>query len=458
MSKNSKKGRALAIVGMCILVGTAGFVGWLWGNDWMFSSKPKQITPDMDGVINKREWARASYSIPFYLDVDNTIDTTVGKANVDGWNYMHVAEDDNYYYIGLDLCSDRTDNTNGEWISFQLANRLPDTGGSKLAFYALEDYGYEYLFYNVSDDSVFEYTYSPGTPGTMDYYDIPLFPEADYMEVFRGGMDGDFEDFWADYDDENFTITSSYYDQVPALWLDGDFVAIHFGVNITEKLPDEEISSFLASMTDMDLNLRLKSNLTANIANNLGRAETFFFAVAEHGPMPGNMSEIGFLNSYNEILLAADSITSSTADLDHFSINATTGMFYFSLYGWNDFNATDPTSFEVQIDKMSIKFTTERMNSIIGNSISPGNYEIAYSYGSSDKCSEDHRMFEFKMAKSEFPPSQEDILYVCVAGYGTMAIVNTNYWVYPTYGYPLPPIFTSVDDFQDFLPLDMSIT
>ena len=458
MSKKSNKGKGLVVVGVIVLVGAAGFVGWLWGNDWMFSSNPKQITPEIDGVINKREWARSSYTIPFYLDVDNDVDTTVGIANVDGWNYMHVAEDENFYYVALDLCSDRTNNIDGEWIAFQLANRLPDTEGSKLAFYALEDFGYEYFFYNVSDDTVFSHEYNPGPPGVTNFGDIPIFPEADSFEVLRGKeANGDLYDMWTDWDDNNFTIKSEYY-LADGSFLAGDFIAVHFGVNITEKFPDEEISTFLSSMTDMDLRLTLKSNLTANNVGHFGVADEYFFAITEHGAMPGNMSSGFFLSDYNVYDFSAN--TTSIApdiDLNYLNINASTGMFYFSIYAWNDPDISDPTAYEIEIDKMSLIFQTERVDSIVGNTIETGNYDIAYTYGSSENCAENHRMFEFKIAKSEFPVLDDEMLYVSVGGYGTMALVDSNYWLYPMFGYPLSPIDSSHDEYLDFLPLDMSI-
>ncbi len=456
MSKSNKgKGKGLAVVLVVVLVGAAGFVGWLWGNDWMFSDKPKQITPDLDGVINKREWARASYMVPFYLDVDNEIDPLVDKANVDGWNYMYVAEDENYYYVALDLCSDRTNNKDGEWISFQLANRIPDTSGSRLAVLSLEDLGYEYFYYNVTDDTIFEHGIDLG-PGSTPYYDIPIVPETDIISVWRGDADGDHYDFWTFEDYKNYTVSSRYYDP-DGIWTSGDFLTVHFAVNITEKLPDGEISAILASMTDMDLHYTLQSNLTSNPPTaHEDYAEQFYCAIAEHGGMPGNMSSGGFLVDPNYMYFDADTITTSSVDLQHTNINATDGMFYFSLHGWNEVNGTDPTAYNIEIDSLDLKLYTDTIDSVYGNSIAPGNYEIAYSYGPSGNCAEDHRIFEFRIAKSEFPVTPDDMLYVSVSGYGTMSIENTNYWLYPIYGWPMPHLYYSPDGKMDFLSLDMS--
>lgn len=445
------------VILVLVLAGGAFFVGWFYANDWMFNKSAAKITPVIDGVIEKKEWIRSSYyNIPFYLDVDNDLDPVVNKSNVDGWNYLSVAEDDDYYYIAVDLCSDRTNNKEGEWITFQLANRLPDAEGSKLAFSALEDLGYEYLFYNVSDDSAFEHEYIPSV-GFDDYYDIPIVPETDLVEMYRGNSSGDIYDFWTEYDDKNFTVSSWFYDPID-IWLNGSFMDLHFGINVTEKFPDEEISTFMSSLAGMFLELKFISNLTANAAGHVGVPNEFYFAIDQHGEMPGNISDWSYVIAETTVDFTADMYSIRYTPLNLASINASTGMFYFSLRGWNDPDGYDFNPFEIQFDKISLILTTETMATVLGNTIANGNYDIAFSYGPSDNCIEDHRQFEFKIAKAEFPVLDTDILYLMIGGYGTMAIENTDFWLYPKYGYPLSPILSSVDEFYDFLALDMSIT
>ncbi|MBN2154696.1 MAG: hypothetical protein JW776_01450 [Candidatus Lokiarchaeota archaeon] len=458
MVKENKKRNVILTISLIFVVsGGAFFIGWLIGNDWQFSEKPKQFTPTIDGIIGKREWIRSSYFIPFYLDVDNSIDITEGKANVDGWNYMYVAEDETYYYVALDLCSDRTNNEEGEWIGFHLANRLPDASGTSLAFYSLEDYGYEYFFYNVSSEKVFDYFYDVGIGGTT-YSDIPLFPETDSISVSRGDTNGNFYDFWIGNDNRNYTGTSNFY-SVDGSWLSGDYLDLHFAVNISEKLPDEEISSFLSSITDLKLRYRLSSNLTSNPSGHYGIADEFYCSVYEHGGMPSDINDPSFDSNSNNIVFSANSIVTGGVDLDHNTINTTNGMFYFTIHCYNEENATDPTAYDLKIDKLSLRITsTQLIYAIVGNTIALGNYDIAYSYGPSENCGEDHRIFEFKMAKSEFPVLEDDMLYINVCGYGTMALVGSNYWLYPMYGYPGVPLYSALDEVNDFLPLDMSIT
>ena len=443
-----------------LAIGVAGgafFVGWLMGNDWQLSNEPMQLTPTIDGVIGEKEWMRCSYNnIPFYLDIDNQLDPVENKANVDGWNYLSVAEDENFYYFAVDLCSDRTNTMNGEWFAFHLANRLPDTLDSKLAFWSLEDFGYEYLFYNVSDNSVFDHYFDPGS-STVNYYDVPIVPEMDTMEVLRGTTEGGFQEFWTVDDHEFFEVTSKYY-EAESMWFPGDFVDVQFGVNITEKFPDEDVSTVMSSLSGMAVRIVIESNLTSNPPIHMGDPSLIHFSIAEHGGMPSNINDGLFLSNYEEKTFTANETWFLESSLDYNTINATNGMFYFTIHAYNDEDLVEPTAYRFLIDKISLKFTMTSIDSIVGTTIAPANYDIAYSFGPSENCKEDHRMFEFKVAKSEYPPLDDEMLYLNLAGYGTMLITGTNYWVYPVFNFPIPPIFYSIDNKYEFLAFDMSIT
>ncbi len=455
----------IGIVLALILAGGTFFLGWYYANDWQFGkpppidTSPTLITPTIDGIIGESEWLRSSYyNIPFYLDIDNEPDAA-NISNVDGWNYISVAEDNESYYIALDLCSDRTNNKEGEWLAYHLANRLPDTMNSKLAFYALEDFGYEYLFYNVSEDDVFDTEMFYGG-GTDNYYDIPIDPLIDSIEVFRGNTSGDFYDFWTIGDNKNFTGTSSYFPtNATSGWLEGEFLDIQFGVDIDEKLPDIDLSTFMTSLSDMDLRIRMRSSLVSDPIGHGGIADEYYFSVLEHGGSRVDMSNAAaFYTNVNELTFSADTDLNLIVDLDHTTIDPTTGMFYFSIHCWNDEDLVDPTDFEIYIDKLSLKFTTDYVSNIVGKSIANSNFDIAYDFNSSVNCNESHRMFEFKVAKAEFPTLDDEFLYLNFAGYGTMAMEGTNYWMQPNAGFPLPPIISSIADKRQFMTFDMSIT
>ena len=66
---------------------------------------PSAIT--VDGNLSTGEWADAAYVEEWYMDAD--------EENTDGNNYMYLTEDADNVYIGLDLCSDTTNNGTDEW-------------------------------------------------------------------------------------------------------------------------------------------------------------------------------------------------------------------------------------------------------------------------------------------------------------------------------------------------------
>lgn len=450
-----KKGLAISLI--VIVAGASLLFGFLLGNDFQFTNNPKPITPTVDGIIEKNEWKRAAYyNIPFYLDVDNTIDPLEGKQNVDGWNYLSVGEDEENYYIALDLCSDRTNNKNGEWISYFLANRMPEILNSRLAFQALTNYGFEYLYYDVNQSKTFDYSLGTSIiPQTYNY--IPIVPEYDSIEIINGNTSSNYLDFWYNYDEKSYTFES--FNTTPeGTWDVGDYVDIQFGVNITEKFPEQNITTFLADLLDLRLNYVISSNLTANNTDNLNKAENFYCSIAEHDGMPGNFTdEATFTSDMNTINFPNDTLVSGGVDFDHAGVNDTNGMFYFTIHCWNNYNATYPTAYELNIDYLALRIRTTYITTLIENTISQGNYDIAWSYGSSAKCSEDHRMFEFKIAKSEFPVLEDEMLYLFVAGYGTMSFIGTDFWAYPGDSNDNP--FTGfIDEYNNFLVFDMSIT
>jgi hypothetical protein len=121
-------------------------------------------------------------------------------------------------------------------------------------------------------------------------------------------------------------------------------------------------------------------------------------------------------------------------------------------------NATHANDFSIDLDKMFLNIRTQGLGSVVGTSLETTSYDIAYSYGPSDNCDEDHRMFEFKVAKSEFPDLDDDFFYLSISGYGTMAIEGTNWWVYPNSAYNYPALFNYATSQEHFQTFDMSVT
>ncbi|TFG16496.1 MAG: hypothetical protein EU530_11750 [Promethearchaeota archaeon] len=459
--KNLVEGIALGIF-IVFFMGLGAIVGW--------RLKPQVISePEfnvlLDGIIHQDEWEGATYNIPFYLDVDNHIDPLVNISNVDGFNFISIGEDENYYYVGLDLCSDRTNNMEGEWISLGIGNRLPKYGG-KMAFYALEDYGFEYLMYNVSQNQVFEHQVIL-SGGIDSYYDIPFVPEYDSYEARRGELEGDYRDIW-DIDDfdtffdiEDVVTLSSVYCENTSFLEAGDYVIVDFAVNVSKMLPTYNATELLPTITDFDMNYDIMGNVSASSLSSIYNetVDTIYYTVLEHGPMPGVFENISYISEKNNHSFTNNGYFSYiSTDFEESSINLTNGMFYFSILGYNPENQTDPTAFELYLNRISFKFTMDAVETTKGTSISSENYELAFSYGISENCFEEHRMFEFKVAKSEFPNVEDEMLYVNVAGYGTMSMEGTNWWIYPGYDYHYEegPLYEFYQYELTFLKLDMS--
>ena len=463
MSKDTANSTRKKIIAASIIlaVGGVGFMfGWLSANDWFFSKNPIQVTPDLDGTIEKREWMKSSYyNIPFYLDVNNTIDPFVDAANVDGWNYLSVAEDEDNYYLAIDLCSDQTNNPDGEWVAVALANRMPQISNTKLGLYAIEDYGFEYLMYNVTTDDVVGEEIIFGS-GAGNYNDIPFVPEYDSYDIVKGSMEGDYLDFWYTDEDHVLTLKSEYY-EVDSHNDFSDIVAVDFAINVTEKFPQYNASDFLSSINKFDLRMKLTGNISANTSLSLDYAEYFTFRVAEHGPMAVAYEDPNYLSDLNNIDFSNGTYELVTANLDYNEINSSDGMFYFSLFGWNNLNVTNPSEFEIYIDQLEFKIGTNLdFDTTRGTSLNPGNYDVSYSFGSSEMCVEEHRMFEIRFSKSEYPNLVNEMLYVNIAGCGTTATTDSNYWTYPLTdgGMLSSSLFQFYDDDSDFLRFDMSIT
>lgn len=104
-------------------------------------SPTASFDPVIDGNIDPSEhWELAENVHGCYLTADSTHTTD--------YNYLYASRSEDYLYIAVDLCSDTTNDTDGEWIMLSL-----DTDNSQDAAGYLPDGGYV-----DPDDLLFEYT------------------------------------------------------------------------------------------------------------------------------------------------------------------------------------------------------------------------------------------------------------------------------------------------------------
>ena len=103
----------------------------------------------IDGVINETIWELADHKIEFWIDAD--------PANFDAFNYMYLGEDATHLYIGLDLISDITGDSSGEWVGVWLiTNNRTFTNPTEWRSYI--NNGTEALIYDVHQSQVMNFT------------------------------------------------------------------------------------------------------------------------------------------------------------------------------------------------------------------------------------------------------------------------------------------------------------
>lgn len=399
--------------------------------------------PSINGTLGSGEWDSAQYSrIPFWLDVNNTVDPTTGTRNVDAWNYLYVGSDTSNYYFGLDLVSDQTNNVDGEWLDIYLANQMPQIEASEFGFHAMRDHGFEFINYNTSTDA--------SMPRMIDYgsatndYSIPFVPGVDSYTVRYGTTSSSYKDFWRE-DGSNFTVHSevvpnSEMDASAGGYDNTNLVVINFVFDIESKFPKGYADNFLAGVNLT--HLYLETSMTATFDADGSWAEPdpdTILAVA----VTDDDSAMFDSSSFNDVsgtgIYAFDdgyfySFPANENTADRFDNTAPISMavnnkWYFSLVFWNE-NGTD-TDFTVMIDKLCIGVRTSGIDAYSDTSIATANYNVEFSYGASDNSAVPHRMYEIRVAKSEFPTNGDGNLYVYFAGYGTMAMSGIDLWFYP---------------------------
>ena len=133
----------------------------------------------VDGTITEAEWEGLDWKVPFYLDIDD-----VGNPpDADGFNYFYLGEDLSNLYVGLDLCSDRTGGTNGEWVGVWL-NTNNQTFSNYDEWESKLDDGVESLVYDVENDLVWEFL-SNGIGGSLSRVN----DESEYIATY-GSISG----------------------------------------------------------------------------------------------------------------------------------------------------------------------------------------------------------------------------------------------------------------------------
>ncbi len=390
MMRNSKL--VIAVVAAFFMVSTV-FIGASWDSshvaalnlqdDHNIMASASSIV--IDGTLSTDEWSTAQHKVQWYMDAD--------PENSDGFNYMYVDEDPYNLYIALDLCSDQTNDENGEWVGLWFdTNDTESLNG--LDWEAALNEGMESLLHNVTNDETIKFfnngeEWNYGTPSEWT--------------IINGTYDGGYSDIVSI--DNNYINATSEYN------------GTHYIYRLDTLV---DLSDLYYIFEDMYVEQTIHIELENQLQNNVTIDEHYLSISDEQG------------NLNPDIKIPVNKGTSLISDyFDIFRENFTSDTTVrFSLNGVND------APFKTQIEFQRLRNFFNATNNIGEGTVYPYatilNYDIAWSFGPSENNASDHRTFEFKIPKSELEGYEMDTdLGIIAGGYGTLiSWPNTHNWVY----------------------------
>ena len=170
---------------------------------------------------------------------------------------------------------------------------------------------------------------------------------------------------------------------------------------------------FAANIQWIDFQIRTKANISIS--------EHFLYLAYNDGSVnPSDTDQIRKLS------------TTSSLELLRFDYGAgnlsTNREMKFVLY------ANDTSPFMTQIDNLLLRpyyNSTNTKGTVSFPYTSINNFDIEWSFGPSTNNASNHRMYEFRIPKSQLEHYDPDeSLGIQVGGYGTMAFPNTQWWVF----------------------------
>ncbi|OLS21636.1 MAG: hypothetical protein ThorAB25_26680, partial [Candidatus Thorarchaeota archaeon AB_25] len=120
----------------------------------------------IDGELSTDEWSNAVHKVQWFMDAD--------PENSDGYNYMYLDEDPWNLYVALDLCSDQTNDSTGEWVGLWLNTNETDIYNHDFAipveWEAALNKGMESLLHDVDNENTIEFFDVDGIINSNNYY------------------------------------------------------------------------------------------------------------------------------------------------------------------------------------------------------------------------------------------------------------------------------------------------
>jgi parallel beta-helix repeat protein len=351
----------------------------------------------MDGVINAAEWANAPHVVEFFLDLDN------GGAppNVDGNNYLYIGEDADNLYVGLDMCGDQSGDPTGEWIGVWL-NTNETTFNNYAEWEDKLNNGAESLIHDVGNNK----SWAPYFLNSSMANGRNEFTDSDYDSIY-GSIYGDASDLQNVGDGDHFNITSVLNGTSYVTWTDFEYNVSDFYSAFTDIYLNK--TQYLQFRIESKNNVSLTSNKMAFWYNN----GTYDLSNPKHtfNLTTGTNFADEYIDFYVENLTENSTVKFSIYGNNSAPFNQSIDIMWIEVYR-NETNWPEPS---VQHPFVTID----------------DNYQINWSFAPSSNNASNHRMFEFKIPKSELELYEfAGDLGIIVGGYGTAAMEGLDYWVY----------------------------
>ncbi|MFX1304695.1 MAG: hypothetical protein ACFE9X_15180 [Promethearchaeota archaeon] len=363
------------------------------------SQSPPMENVVIDGIINETEWTNRDWTIFFYLDIDD-----VGNPpDKDGTNYLYLGEDLNNLYLGLDLCSDQTNNITGEWISLWLniANR---NFSSYSEWSTYLNNGTESLIYDVENDKAWQF---------FDYG--VLYNKTVYLDEYNteynaihGNIEGDIYLF------DPFILP---YLNISSVQMGPDHVVqVDFSVDVLKWFPVlPGILSSNVERVSFELSTRTNTTITEN------KIISWYYNGTWDKNDPNQANDINVNTTllsesfwYNKGNITADRKLNFTLYANH-SAPFTIQFDYFTFTA---------AHYAIRVPHSSVWYP---YSSII-------DYDMAWGFNTSANNAANHRMFEFRFPKSSLEHYDSDgTIGIIIGGYGTLSFTNSSYWVFSKY-------------------------
>ncbi len=350
----------------------------------------------IDGTITETEWEGRDWKIGFYLDIDD-----VGNPpDTDGNNYLYLGEDLSNLYIGLDLCSDKTGGTNGEWISVWL-NTNNRSFSNYLPWESYYNDGVESLVYDVERSQEWDFISDVIGGASMGVND-----DSEYAAIY-GTIDGNVT---------HIDNLNGIFMNITAQQVGGYYVSrVEFVVDTFEWLSELFNEIFIEHLQWINLQIYTKSN--TSIAEH-----QLYLAYSDGSVNPSDSDQVRNLSTTTGL-----EVTQFDYNIGNLSTNH---EMKFVLY------ANDTSPFLTQIDSLQLTYYINQTNHVATVTYpytSINNYDVEWSFGPSANNASSHRMYEIRIPKSELEHyDPNEALGIQVGGYGTMSFPGKMYWVLST--------------------------